>query len=57
MKSMSIHRGALDRTARHISTDRPARPEPLRETTAATRAAIERQIDEIQCTFSARWEW
>ncbi len=57
MKTLSIHRAALDQTARHTNNNQPVRHEPLRETAATTCAAIERQIDEIQCTFSVRWEW
>ena len=57
MKTLSNRRAALDRTARHTNNNQPVRREPLRETAAATRAEIERQIDEIQCTFSVRWEW
>jgi len=54
MKTMSIHREALDRTARHVG----AIPPELRLLPAAsTGAALERQLDEIQHTFSARWEW
>ncbi len=57
MKTLSIHRAALDRTARHIGTTRTVYPEPRLESAANTGAAIERQLDEIQHTFSVRWEW
>jgi hypothetical protein len=57
MKTMNVHRAALDSTARHIGTTRTARPVTGSEAAANTGAAIERQLDEIQHTFSVRWEW
>jgi hypothetical protein len=57
MKTMSIHREALDRTARHAGSTRTVRPESGLQPVANTGAAIERQLDEIQRTFSVRWEW
>ena len=57
MKTLDIHSAALDLTARHIASTRTVRPEPRLATVASTGAALERQLDEIQRTFSARWEW
>jgi hypothetical protein len=54
MKTMSVHREALDRTARHIVA---IRPELRLVPAASTGAALELQLDEIQHTFSARGEW
>ncbi len=45
------------RTARGIGTARTVRPAILVEPAANTATAIERQLDEIQHTFSVRWEW
>ena len=57
MKTLSIHRAALDRTARRAGSTMAIRPEPRRGTAANNNAAIERQLDEIQSTFGVRWEW
>jgi hypothetical protein len=57
MKTLSIHHTALDSTAQHIGSARTARPEIQQQPVAAPYAAIERQLDEIQHTFSVRWEW
>ena len=57
MKTLSIHRAALDRTARLAGSTLTVRPEPRRGTAAKNNAAIERQLDEIQSTFGVRWEW
>ena len=57
MKTLSIHRAALDRTARRAGSTLTIRPEPRRGTAANSNAAIERQLDEIQSTFGVRWEW
>jgi len=57
MKTLSMHRTALDRTARHLVAIPTVRPEIQPEPAANNRAAIERQLDEIQHTFSVRWEW
>jgi hypothetical protein len=57
MKTMNVHPEALNRTARHPGTARTVRPEPRPASAADTGAAIERQLDEIQRTFGARWEW
>ena len=57
MKTLSIHRAALDRTARRAGSTQTIRPELRRGTAANNNAAIERQLDEIQSTFGVRWEW
>ena len=57
MKTLSIHRAALDRTARLAGSTQTIRPELRRGTAANNNAAIERQLDEIQSTFGVRWEW
>jgi hypothetical protein len=57
MKTLSIHRAALDSTARYIGSTQTVRPEFQQQPVVATHSAIERQLDEIQHTFSARWEW
>jgi hypothetical protein len=57
MKTLSIHRAALDRTARLAGSTLTIHPEPRRGTAANNNAAIERQLDEIQSTFGVRWEW
>jgi hypothetical protein len=57
MKTLNVHRAALDRTARHIGSSRTIGLEPRLETASNTGAAIERQLDEIQHTFGVRWEW
>ena len=57
MKILSIHSAALDSTARRIGSTRIVHADPRLQTAAATGAAIERQLDEIQHTFSVRWEW
>jgi hypothetical protein len=56
MKTLSIHRAALDRTARLAGRTRSIHPETRRELAAAPTDAIERQVDEIQRTFGVRWE-
>jgi hypothetical protein len=57
MKTMNVHSAALDSTARRIGSTRPIGPEPRLVPVMDSGAAIERQLDEIQCTFGARWEW
>lgn len=57
MKTLSVQRAALDRTARLAGSTPIFRPEPRRGTAANGNAAIERQLDEIQSTFGVRWEW
>ena len=57
MKTLSIHRAALNRTARRAGSTLTIRPEPQRGTDANNNAAIEHQLDEIQSTFGVRWEW
>ena len=57
MKTLSIHHAALGSTVLNTSSIRTVRPELLQQPVAATHAAIERQLDEIQHTFSVRWEW
>ena len=57
MKTLSIHRTALDRTALHVARIPTVRPATRPETAANNGAAIERQLDEIQHTFGVRWEW
>ena len=57
MTTLNIHRAALDRTARQIQTTGTDRS-GLRLVRDETKgSAIERQLDEIQHTFSVRWEW
>jgi hypothetical protein len=57
MKTLSVHRAALDRLAQHIDGARTIRPETRCKAASTAGAAIERQLDEIQCTFGVRWEW
>lgn len=56
MKTMTIHRAALDRTARQLAA-RTASPATRLAPAMNPAAAIERQLDEIQHTFGVRWEW
>jgi hypothetical protein len=57
MTTLNIQSAALDRTARQIETT-GANRSGLRIVQNDTRgSAIERQLDEIQHTFSVRWEW
>ena len=57
MKTLSIHHAALDSTARYIGSTQTVRPEFRQEPVVATHSAIEQQLEEIQHTFSVRWEW
>jgi hypothetical protein len=57
MKTMMIDRAATDLTARHDGCTRAVPSVTRLEWAASSGAAIERQLDEIQHTFSARWEW
>ncbi len=57
MKTVMMHRAALDRTALRIGGTRIIRPATRLEPAANTAAAIERQLDEIQHTFGVGWEW
>jgi hypothetical protein len=57
MTTLSIHRTALDSMARRIASTRIVHAEPRLQAAAATGAAIELQLDEIQRTFGVRWEW
>ncbi len=57
MNTLSIHHAALDSTAQHIGSTQTVRSELRLVPAANTCAALERQLDEIQHTFSARWEW
>jgi hypothetical protein len=57
MKTLKINRAALVLAAWNASSVRnrcPAvRPQPVEDNTTT----VERQLDEIQHTFSVRWEW
>ncbi len=57
MKTLRIHQAVLGSTVLNTSSIRTVRPEFQQQPVAAPYAAIERQLDEIQHTFSARWEW
>jgi hypothetical protein len=57
MKTLVMHRTALDLTARHIGLTRTVCPVTRLEPATKTAGAIEQQLDEIQHTFGVRWEW
>jgi hypothetical protein len=57
MKTLVIHRAALDLTARYVGLARTVYPVTRLELATKTVAAIEQQLDEIQHTFGVRWEW
>jgi hypothetical protein len=57
MKTMSINRAALVLAAWNPSSVRTVRPATRLQPVASGGAAIEEQLDEIQRTFGARWEW
>ena len=57
MNTMNMHLGALKIEAQRSIAPRPEYTEPRRKPRVNAASAIERQIDEIQYTFSASWEW
>ena len=57
MKTLNVQCAALVHEARQIGSARTLGPASRIEPVAATGAAIERQLDEIQRTFGVRWEW
>ena len=57
MKTLNVRYAALVHEARQIGSARTLGPASRIEPVAATGAAIERQLDEIQRTFGVRWEW
>lgn len=57
MKTLNVHSAALDLAVLDAGSVRNARSVIRTDSAANARPAIERQIDEIQRTFSARWEW
>jgi len=57
MKTLNVHRAALDLAVLDVGSVRNARPVTRTDSTANAASAIDRQLDEIQRTFGARWEW